>query len=198
MDENKTSVDILWEEITSIQKILGEAKEGSSLNDYNKTIRKVLLLSCASFFEVEMTKMLKRYVRKVSNNDEKLVNFLEKQAINQKYHTLFNWGEPNNPDGHYGEKKQGINQFTGLFGKKFKDLVENEIENNEEFKNGKACFIEIGHIRNILAHNDFASYLYENKTPEDIFDLYTKAKCFIPKIEELLNMKENANPTTNN
>lgn len=83
MEDNKTSVDILWEEITSIQKILGEAKEGSSLNDYNKTIRKVLLLSCASFFEVEMIKMLKSYVRNVSNNDEKLVNFLEKQAINQ-------------------------------------------------------------------------------------------------------------------
>ncbi|WP_298824916.1 HEPN domain-containing protein [uncultured Capnocytophaga sp.] len=195
MDENKTSVDILWEEITSIQKILGEAKEGSSLNDYNKTIRKVLLLSCASFFEVEMTEMLKRYVRNVSNNDEKLVNFLEKQAINMRYHTLINsWGEKNNPN----SPAKNINSFLSLFGEDFKTKVTSYIKEDNNFDISKNAFLEIGHIRNILVHNDFASYLYENKTPRDIFDLYTKAKYFIPKIEELLNMKEDANPTTNN
>ena len=55
MMETKTSVDELWDEISAIQEILENSQEISSLSDYNKTIRKVLLLSCASFFEREMT-----------------------------------------------------------------------------------------------------------------------------------------------
>lgn len=195
MMETKTSVDELWDEISAIQEILKNSQEISSLSDYNRTIRKVLLLSCASFFEREMTEMLKRYVRKVSNNDEKLVNFLEKQAISLRYHTLFNsWGEKNNPN----NPGKNINSFLSLFGEDFKTKVTSYIKEDSDFDISKNAFLEIGHIRNILVHNDFASYSYDNKTPEDIFDLYTKAKYFIPKIEELLNMKENANPSTNN
>lgn len=178
------SVEKLWKEITSIQKVLEDNKEASLLIDYNNTMRKVLLLSCGSFFEKEMTEMLKRYVSSVTNNDIKLTIFLEKQAIHQRYHTLFEWGKQNEPTEHYGKKS--INKFSNLFGEDFKKIVNDEIEKDSSFKEGKECFIEIGHIRNILVHNDFASYSYENKTPKDIYELYEKAKSFIPKIEKLL------------
>ena len=183
MMETKTSVDELWDEISAIQEILENSQEISSLSDYNKTIRKVLLLSCASFFEREMTEMLKRYVRKVSK-DEKLVNFLEKQAINLRYHTLFSWGEKNN----LNKPGTNINSFLSLFGEDFKTKVTSCIKEDNDFDISKNAFLEIGHIRNILAHNDFASYSYDNKTPQEIYELYITAKGFIPKIEELLNM----------
>lgn len=183
MMETKTSVDELWDEISAIQEILENSQEISSLSDYNKTIRKVLLLSCASFFEREMTEMLKRYVRKVSK-DEKLVNFLEKQAINLRYHTLFSWGEKKN----LNRPGTNINSFLSLFGEDFKTKVTSCIKEDNDFDISKNAFLEIGHIRNILAHNDFASYSYDNKTPQEIYELYITAKGFIPKIEELLNM----------
>lgn len=179
MNKNKTSVDNLWEEITSIQEILKTQKEVSLLSDYNKTIRKVLLLSCGSHFEKEMTEMLKRCVQKATN-DERIVSFLEKQAIHQRYHTLFDWGTKNNPD----QPSKNINTFLKLFGDDFKNSVSSV--NDEDFETAKNAFLEIGHIRNILVHNDFASYSYDQKTPEDIFQLYENAKKFIPKIEELL------------
>ncbi|GIM59917.1 HEPN domain-containing protein [Capnocytophaga canimorsus] len=183
MTTDKTSVETLWDEIFSIQKILETHKEVSLLSDYNNTIRKVLLLSCGSYFEKEMTEMLKEYVRNIAKND-KIVSFLEKQAIHQKYHTLFDWGKQNEPLEHNGSKN--INKFTGLFGNDFKELVNNELTKDIEFNKSKEAFIEIGHIRNILVHNDFASYSYENKTPKEIYDLYQVAKSFIPKINELL------------
>ncbi len=186
-NSSNTSVDNLWKEIISIQNILNKQKEISLLSDYNNTIRKVLLLSCGSHFEKEMTEMLKRYVKNATN-DYKIVNFLEKQAIYQKYHTLFDWGEKNNPD----RPSKNINTFLKLFGDDFKNSVLNI--NDNDFENAKNAFLEIGHIRNILVHNDFAAYSYEQKTPEDIYKLYEQAKEFIPKIENLL-MKNAKTPT---
>lgn len=182
--ETKTSVDELWDEISAIQDILMSREEISSLSDYNKTIRKVLLLSCASFFEKEMTEMLKRYVRNVTNDNKELVSFLEKQAINLRYHTLFIWGEKDDPN----KPGKNINSFLSLFGEGFKTKVTSYIKEDNDFDISKNAFLEIGHIRNILAHNDFASYSYDYKTPEEIYKLYMTAKGFIPKIEELLNM----------
>ncbi|PTX08635.1 hypothetical protein C8P65_101302 [Capnocytophaga leadbetteri] len=194
MEENKTSVDILWDEISAIRDILMSRQEISSLSDYNKTIRKVLLLSCASFFEKEMTEMLKRYVINVTNNNKELVSFLEKQAINLRYHTLFSWGEKDDPN----KPGKSINSFLSLFGEGFKTKVTSIINENTNFDTSKNAFLEIGHIRNILAHSDFASYSYDNKTPEEIYNLYIAAKGFIPKIEELLNTNEVTNSSANN
>ena len=43
-------------------------------------MRKVLVLSCGSFFESQMTEMLKGYVSYVTNGNNELISFLELQA----------------------------------------------------------------------------------------------------------------------
>jgi hypothetical protein len=45
----------------------------------------------------------------------------------------------------------------------------------------------IGHLRNILIHSNFAEYVYEQKTPQEIFDLYKAALPFLVFLKEKLN-----------
>lgn len=178
----ETSVDNLWKEYNQIKDKLSEIKEVSLISDYTNTMRKVLLLSCGSYFELEMTDMLKRFVGEITNDNERITTFLEKQAIKQKYHTLFDWGEQDKPE----KPKKSINQFLRLFGNDFLKKVNSFIEQNENIDKSKNAFLELGHIRNILVHNDFAAYSYEQKTPEDIYTLYQAACKFIPFIEQEL------------
>lgn len=118
---SKNSVDTLREEIYSVQKILEDKQEISLLNDYNKTMAKVFLLSCASFFENEVKKMLEEYANN-STDDEKIVHLIKNQILNRNYHTLFQW-QGNN-----------VNQFAGFFGTNFKTKVEIETKKIRDFK----------------------------------------------------------------
>lgn len=180
--QQQTTIDRLWEEYRKTKGFFEKQQEISLLSTYTNTLRKVLILSCGSFFEYELTEMLKQYVKYKTNNDEQLINFLEKQAIRQKYHTLFEWGTQDKPD----KPSKNINKFLSLFGDNFKESIKNELKNNNDINASKDAFLELGHIRNILVHSNFSEYNYDLKTPEDIYDLYSKAKEFIPYIKESL------------
>ena len=178
----ETPIDKLFKEYTSIKDFLTKQKEISLLNDYTNTMRKVLVLSCGSFFESQMTEMLKGYVSYVTNGNNELISFLEKQAIKQKYHTLFDWGEQDKPD----KPRTDAKHFLGLFGIDFRQRVLNITSKDIDIENSQKAYIELGHIRNILVHSDFAKYQYDMKTPEDIYTLYQSANKFVPFIETQL------------
>ena len=112
----QNAIDRLWEEYLATEDFFKKQKAASLLSTYTNTLRKVLILSCGSFFEYELTEMLKQYVKDKTNNDEQLINFLEKQAIRQKYHTLFDWGAQDKPN----EPSKSINKFLTLFGENFR------------------------------------------------------------------------------
>lgn len=40
-------------------------------------------------------------------------------------------------------------------------------------------FLEIGHLRNILVHSNFASYSLLDKTVEEIYELYNEGLGFV-------------------
>jgi len=187
-------VDQLKNEYESIANYLAETQQISLLSDLNKNFRKILLLSASSYFEHQVTKILSDFVREKSNNDERIINFLEKQAISQKYHTLFDWGKQGKPEDF---EKKGANKFWKLFGDDFKSQVEKELKghNQETLEEKEArqknissieAFIEIGHHRNILVHSNFAAYDYDQKTTEEIYQLFQKAKPFISYLQKKL------------
>ncbi len=178
-----TAVDNIWQEYVSVRDLLTELKEVSALSDYTNTMRKVIILSCGSYFEHEMTEMLKGYVLEASNGNELIASFLEKQAIQQRYHTLFDWGKQDEP----GQPSTSAKKFWKLFGNDFCTNVEIIIKEKPDVKESQEAFLELGHLRNILVHSNFADYIYADKTPEEIFSLYQKASKFIPFIKEKLN-----------
>jgi hypothetical protein len=178
-----TSVEKVNKDYQAISEFLLSYKSVSLLNDFNDYFRKILIISGGSFFENQITKILLEFVNKKSGNDQRIVNFLQKQAISQKYHTLFDWGEKDNPD----KPRENAKQFWKLFGEDFRNEIEDNIKTRPEIEVSIKAFMTIGHLRNILIHSNFAEYVYEQKTPQEIFDLYKAALPFLVFLKEKLN-----------
>jgi len=168
-------VEQLKKEYEAIGNYLSERDEVSMRNDLDRHFRKVLILSASSYYEHKITDLLSDFVAKKSG-DECIVNFLLEGVIKQKYHTLFDWGERDKPQKH--------KLFT-LFGENKKDIVA-EIKANAELSETISAFIEIGELRNILVHSNFADYVYEQKTPDEIFTLFQTAEPFLDYLIEKL------------
>lgn len=177
-----TVVDSLQNEYISILSFLKESNETSLASDLNKHFKKILVLSSASFFESEIYKILIECVTQKTNNDSRIVNFLKKKAISQQYHTYFKWGEKNDP----AKPGKNANTFFSLFGDDFKVIAAKEVEENEELGKSILAFIELGHLRNILVHSNFASYNLDTKTTEEIYSLYKNSLKFIDYIKQKL------------
>lgn len=179
-------VEQLKEEYDTVARHLEDAKLISQLSDFNKNFRKVLLLAAGSYFEHKVTGVLTDFAKAKSNNDERLINFLQKQAISQRYHTLFSWGQKDNPNSH----GTNANTFFSLFGENFSTQLKAELKHKQDetpeqskqinsINQSVNAFIQIGHLRNILVHSNFAAYDYEEKTTDEIFSLFKEAEPFV-------------------
>jgi hypothetical protein len=177
-----TPVDVLYNEYVSIIDFLDCNGQPSLSSDVNKYFKKVIVLSSGSFFEHKIQEMLVQFVVRETNNNSLAINFFKKKAIGMQYHTYFSWGEKNKPD----KPGQNANSFFSLFGDDFKKQVEDEIKRSVELETAVKSFLEIGHLRNILVHSNFAAYDIENKTADEIFQLYKNGLPFISYIESKL------------
>jgi hypothetical protein len=186
-------VEQLKNEYKAIEDYLNGQGQISLVSDLNKHLRKVLILSAGSYFEHRITTILSDFVRAKSGEDLRIVNFLEKQAISGRYFQLFEWGKQNQPE----NPNKDANKFFSYFGEDFKAQAKSDIKiengDSEDIKTEKTkleesikAFIEIGHLRNILVHSNFAEYSYENKTPDEIFALFQKAEPFLEYLTEKL------------
>lgn len=173
-----TPVETLNQEYKSIIDFLNERSQPSLASDVNKYFKKLFALSSASYFEHLIQEILIEFISKETNNNSRVVSFLKKKAIGMQYHTYFDWGEKNNPD----KPGNNANIFFSLFGEEFKKDVEAEVNSDPNLKAAVKAFLEIGHIRNILVHSNFAAYNLDNKTTDEIFDLYKKGFQFVDYI----------------
>ncbi len=176
------AVESISKEYKGIVSFLEEQKQPSLQSDVNKYFTKILVLSAASYFEHQIQEILIEFVSNTSNKDLRVTNFLKKKAIGQQYHTYFNWGEKNNPN----KPGKNANTFFSLFGEDFKSNLETEIKTNEELDKSVKAFLEIGHLRNLLVHSNFAAYSLDFKTSDEVFSLYEKATGFIKFIDKKL------------
>jgi len=177
-----TVVDIIHQEYSSIIEYLNESNQPSLVSDINRHFKKVLLLSTASYFEHEIQEILIIFVATKSNNNPMLISLLKNKAITQQYHTYFDWGEKNNPD----KPRKNANKFFSLFGVDFKEEMNKIIKEDEELNSSIQSFVEIGHLRNILVHSNFAAYDLETKTTDDIYNSYKNGLKFIDFLKERL------------
>ena len=133
--------------------------------------RKILLLSCASYYETRIADIIKKFVE-VKASDERISAFVSNKAISRQYHTYFTW----DPSGN-------INSFLGLFGGDFKDKISTEIKKDKELQEQIKAFLTIGSERNKMVHNNFLEFtLY--KTFDEIVALHEKANLFIKYLEK--------------
>jgi len=177
-----TPVDILYTEYLSIVGYLNENSQPSLSSDVNKYFKKIIILSAASYFEHRIQEILVEFIVKETNNHIPALNFFKKKAIGMQYHTYFSWGEKNNPN----KPGKNANSFFALFGDDFKKQVEERLTQSQDLTMAMKAFLEIGHLRNILVHSNFAAYNFDNKTTDDVVGLYKSGVPFVAFIEELL------------
>ena len=169
------AVDILNDEYSSIIKYLDDSKQPTFSSDLNKYFKKILILSSASYFEYEIQNILIEFISCVSNEDSKVISFLKKKAIGMQYHTYFTWGEKNESQ----KPGKNANTFFSLFGDDFKTECEKEVKANLELDRQIKSFLEIGHLRNILVHSNFAALNFDTKTSGEIYNLYLSGLKFL-------------------
>lgn len=131
--------------------------------------RKILLLSCASYYETRIVEIIKSFVAN-KNTDPMIVSFISSKAISRQYHTYFDWDSKN------------VNKFLSMFGSDFADAISIEIKNDKILDEQVKSFIIIGSERNKMVHNNFLEYTL-NKTFDEIVDLQSKANLFIDYLE---------------
>lgn len=134
--------------------------------------RKILLLSCASYYETRIVEVIKKFVE-VKASDDRISAFVSNKAISRQYHTYFNWDQTSN-----------INSFLGLFGVDFKDKIAAEIKADKDLQEQIKAFLTIGSERNKMVHNNFLECKLD-KTFDEIVALQEKANLFIEYLEKI-------------
>ncbi len=160
-----TPIKEFIEDYRELKEFLIQNGKISLENDIENHLKKVMLLSCASYYENEIQRIIKEFIER-NSKDEKVKYFVINKAIARQYHTYFNWDGKN------------INTFLGLFGSEFKKEISNTIAQDEELKVQMNAFLEIGSERNKMVHENFMVYQLE-KTFDEIIKLNEAAEKFI-------------------
>ncbi|MFC0471886.1 HEPN domain-containing protein [Halalkalibacter kiskunsagensis] len=165
-----TIIDIQFKENEEVLNFLESQHEISFRNDVDNKLKKVLLLSVASFFEKEVTDLVMNYISNKTEDNHLIVSFVNNKAISRQYHTYFDW------------KGKNANQFFGLFGSDFKKEIEKEIK-EKELETAVKAFLELGGLRNNMVHQNTGIYNIE-KTTKEIYELYKIALSFLSFLNE--------------
>lgn len=157
-----------YHELYDFLMLQGMVSESIEVNNH---YRKILLLSCASYYESQITDIIQKFVKKYSE-DDRVFDFINNKAIQRQYHTLFDW------------KSSNINSFLGLFGTDFKQKIVNEIKADNNLQECIDAFLTIGDERNKMVHENFLEYKLE-KTFEEIVSLHNKATSLIAYLNSI-------------
>jgi|LSQX01.3.fsa_nt_gb hypothetical protein len=156
------------------------AVEASVAQNLQRHLTKMLILSCASYYESKITNTIVAYAQE---NSRKYMesphgfDMLERQS----FFRMFEFGR---------DKLNSIRSFLSplsFLGTRFKEALIIEVSNNEEKERNMFAFQEMCSMRNSLAHNDLITYSdASSKSFEDIKALHDKAIKFLSLLEQKL------------
>jgi len=139
----------------------------------NENLRKVLLLSAASWFETRVSEAILRFSAVHSNSHPGIQSVIKRKVVDRQYHTYFDWKA----------KKPG--PFYAMFGEECGGALKNAINASAGLKKALDDFIELGSLRNELVHENFASYIFD-KTAAEVYALFQSAEQFVIFVETKL------------
>ena len=178
----ETIIDKLYRENASILAYLLNAKEISMYSDLDDKLKKVLVMSAASFFETELKSIIETFVSETANDNPALVALVKNKAIERQFHTYFKWDVRN------------ANAFFGIFGEVFCTHCKATVKGDQSLNSAVAAFMELGETRNQLAHLNFCAFPVE-KTSKELYALYRTALQFVEFVRKKL-LDEKGTPPT--
>jgi hypothetical protein len=168
-----TIIDALYEQNKEAIAIVSRADEVSIAADLDNKLKKHLIMAAASYFETEVRGCIEQLAVQASGNNIYIVSLIKQKAIERQYHTYFDW------------EKGNANRFFAHFGDEFKNRCKREVDNDAELACAMRAFVDLGDMRNKLAHLNFAQYPID-KTSDEIYAQYEKALVFLAYIKRRL------------
>ncbi len=149
-------------------------EEPSVAQHIQRHLKKMFVLSCASYYETQITLSLKSYSQthaKKYKSKPHGFGYLEMFS----FFKMFDFGR---------DKLKEANAFLSplaYLGKEFKETLVHEISADETLERSMKAFQEMCSLRNSLAHNDLISMndALEAKTFENVESLHTSAIIFV-------------------
>lgn len=167
-DDSLLAVNQLFDSFKENYELLINKNEISFATEYKGQFAKILLLACASYFETKIANVVLDTLD--TKNCSLTHSFVSKKALSRQYHTLFDW------------KGKNANSFFGLFGEEFREFMKKKVIADEILNKSIKDFLELGHLRNQLAHDNYATFIL-SLTVEDINEKFISAQLFVSKIE---------------
>jgi hypothetical protein len=176
----ETIIDQLYANNALILAYLLDAKEISMYSDLDDKLKKVLVMSAASFFESELRSIIEMFVSQAANDNPALLALVKNKAIERQFHTYFEW------------KQRNANAFFSVFGEVFSKHCKAEVKGDPTLDAAVAAFMELGETRNHLAHLNFGAFPIA-KTSDELYASYRKALRFIEFVRRKL-LEEKGTP----
>lgn len=114
----------------------------SVLTRFKDRSNKVFIISIANSFERHLTKTL-ALIFSNHNDSSIFYHFTFKFTLSRKYHSLFSWTSNN------------ANSFYGFWGEDFSKEFKCKLSENNTLKDGERNFLNLGNVRNKIAHEGF-------------------------------------------
>lgn len=166
-------IDTLYIDTSTLLRQLGDRGDLSLQSFANSTLRKVLILSAASWFEVRICEAMRQFAIIHSAGHPGVEGLIKRKAIDRQYHTYFDWNN----------RKPG--PFFALFGEKYGNQIKELINEDAKLRESLASFLELGNLRNELVHENFAAFPFE-KTADEVYELFQLSEAFVAFVEKNL------------
>jgi len=171
--DRTTFIDTLYKEQKELTGFLQQKGELSFSQDVESYLSKTLTLSIASYFESEIINHITEFASRITHSDEKLISLVRIRVLDRKFSSFFKWSE---------RGIGGATEFFGMFGNDYKTHCKSQIKSDAALSEALSAFLEIGELRNLLIHENFALYPFD-KTADEVYELYRKAIEFLFFIE---------------
>jgi hypothetical protein len=166
-------VEAFYRTHVELGQYLIDAREVSYATDFNTSFRRSLVLAIASFFEHEVTAVMREIPVQHAEGCDIIASLLERQVIRRKYHTFFDWDDLKPMP------------FFALFGDAYKTMAQTRVKADAEVGAAMRAFLELGQIRNRLVHGNFVAFDID-KTPDELIGQFRIAQKFIAFMKETL------------
>jgi hypothetical protein len=170
MIRNPPLISGIFESCTVELQALSERHDLSSYLDVNQLVTKSMLMSCASFYEDEVTRIV-RNVLDAGNHTGSVRKWLNETAVDGQFYKWFNFRGATNTNG-----------FLAKFGKEFKDNTRRLLESKDKRKQAEQAFLDLCQKRNECVHRNYAAYSLD-LTIQEIYDKHKLAMSYIRVID---------------
>jgi hypothetical protein len=176
-----SDVSRIHDELANLLAVVAANGEPSDLTAAEVIATKALLLSAASHFERELCDLILQLASE-GGTPRLYLNFIHKQALERRYHTMFSWDATN------------LNKFFSLFGDEAKQSL-SVLAKSDDVHSSISDFIFINSKRNELVHQNFAGYSLD-ATFADVWKKYENARGFSAWLKQNLGGLGGATVTT--